>query len=212
MNLPAAKHKHNKELQRPQVSTLLTLQRINSVRTISIYIRTEYAGRMPSTDQGTATPAVIPLLINNESIVTDKTFPVHNPSTNTLISQCVSATVDDAHRAAAAASAAFPAWSKLRPYTRRDILMKGADVMLSRKEELITYQREETGAGRPFAEHTFMLGVNLLKDFAARIPSIEGTVPALTQDGEGAVVYKEPYGVVLGIAPWYVSISFPMSG
>lgn len=157
---------------------------------------------MSSTDHQATSDNIIPLLINNESSITSNTFPVHNPTTNTLISHCVSATVTDAHHAIASASTAFPAWSRLRPYARRDILFKAADVLLSRKEELIAYQMEETGSGRPFAEHTFMLGVSLLKDFAARIPSIEGTVPSLTQEGEGAVVWKEPYGVVLGIAPW----------
>lgn len=146
--------------------------------------------------------SVIPLIINNESVVPERQFEVRNPATGDLVAQCASASVDDATRAVEAAKAAFPAWSKMRPYDRRDILMKGADIMLSRKEELLKYQMEETGSGRPFAEHTFMLGVNLLKDFAARIPSIEGAVPSVTQDGEGAMVFKEPYGVVLGIAPW----------
>lgn len=144
----------------------------------------------------------IPLIINNESVVTDIRFDVRSPSTGNVIGSCSSASVNEVNKAVAAAKAAFPAWSKMRPYARRDILMKAADVLLARKEELIQYQRDETGAGRPFVEHTFLLGVSLLKDFAARIPSIEGTVPSVTQDGEGAMIYKEPYGVVLGIAPW----------
>lgn len=155
----------------------------------------------PSSD----TPAqgsVVPLIINNESVVPEGQFEVRNPATGELVSLCASASVDDAARAVAAAKAAFPAWSSMGPYARRDILMKGADVMLARKEELIKYQMEETGSMRPFAEFTHMLGVNLLRDFAARIPSIEGSVPSVTQEGEGAMVFKEPYGVVLGIAPW----------
>ncbi|PWY72370.1 aldehyde dehydrogenase [Aspergillus heteromorphus CBS 117.55] len=146
--------------------------------------------------------AVIPLIINNESVVTDTIFDVTSPTTGEVIDRCAGATVDHANRAVAAAKAAFPGWSKTKPYGRRDILIRAADIMLSRKEELIRYQMEETGAGRMFVEKTFMLGVGFLKDFAARIPSIEGSVPAVSENGECAIVVKQPYGVVLGIAPW----------
>ncbi|GLI77433.1 hypothetical protein PoHVEF18_005723 [Penicillium ochrochloron] len=145
---------------------------------------------------------VIPLIINNESVVTDIKFEVHAPATGELSSYCAGASVDDAVRAVDSAKAAFPAWSKTKAYDRRDILLKAAEIMISRKEELIAYQREETGAGRPFSEHTFNMGVNFIKDFAARISTIEGVVPSVTLDGEGAMVYKEPYGVILSIAPW----------
>ncbi|KAJ5179502.1 Aldehyde dehydrogenase N-terminal [Penicillium capsulatum] len=146
--------------------------------------------------------AVTPLIINNESVITDVKFEVNAPATGELSSYCAGASVEDAVRAADCAKAAFPAWSKTKAYDRRDLLLKAADIMASRKEEFIQYQREETGAGRPFSEHTFNLGVNFIKDFAARIPTIEGTVPNVTVDGEGAMVFKQPYGVILSIAPW----------
>lgn len=146
--------------------------------------------------------AVTPLIINGESIVTDIKFEVHAPATGELSGYCAGASVPDALRAADTAKAAFPAWAKMKAYDRRDILFKAAEVMASRKEELIQYQREETGAGRPFAEHTFDLGVKFIKDFAARISTIEGVVPNVILDNEGAMVTKEPYGVILSIAPW----------
>ncbi|KAJ5344261.1 hypothetical protein N7541_005858 [Penicillium brevicompactum] len=143
-----------------------------------------------------------PLIINNESIETDIKFEVYAPATGELSSYCAGVSVEDAKRAVDNAQAAFPAWSKTKPYERRDLLLKAADIMSSRKEELIQYQREETGAGRPFTEHTFNMGVNFIKDFAGRIPTIEGVVPNINREGEGAIVYKEPYGVILSIAPW----------
>ncbi|KAJ5678856.1 Vanillin dehydrogenase [Penicillium macrosclerotiorum] len=148
------------------------------------------------------TQEVIPLIINNESVVTDIKFEVHAPATGALSSHCAGASVDDATRAVEAAQAAFPSWSKMKAYDRRDILFKAAEIMDARKEELIAYQQEETGAGRPFAEHTFNMGVSFIKDFAARISTIEGKVPNVTVDGEGAMVFKQPYGVILSIAPW----------
>ncbi|CAL5867604.1 uncharacterized protein PFLUO_LOCUS1823 [Penicillium psychrofluorescens] len=145
---------------------------------------------------------ITPLLINNESVVTDVKFEVRAPATGQLSGHCAGASVDDATRAIEAAKAAFPAWSKMKAYPRRDILLKAADIMLSRKEELIQYQREETGAGRPFTEVTFDLGVDFIRDVAGRIPTIEGTVPNVKLDGQSAMVFKQPYGVILSIAPW----------
>ncbi|KAJ5550863.1 hypothetical protein N7535_001198 [Penicillium sp. DV-2018c] len=149
-----------------------------------------------------STKAVTPLIIDNESIETDIKFEVHAPATGELHSYCAGVSVDEANRAVDSAQAAFRGWSKTSAYDRRDILMRAADIMASRKEELIQYQREETGAGRPFSEFTFNLGVTFIKDFAARIPTIEGVVPSMRGEGEGAMVYKEPYGVILSIAPW----------
>ncbi|KAJ5514296.1 Aldehyde/histidinol dehydrogenase [Penicillium fimorum] len=147
--------------------------------------------------------AVTPLMINNEFIETDIKFEVHAPATGELSGYCAGVSVDDANRAVDAAQAAFPAWSKTKANDRRDILLKAADIMASRKEELIQYQREETGAGRPFSEFTFNMGVLFIKDFAARISSIQGIVPNVSgEGGAGAIVYKEPYGVILSIAPW----------
>ena len=156
---------------------------------------------------GTQT-SVIPLIIDNKSIVTDTQFEVRNPATGQIVDYCASATVDDAISAVTAAKAAFPAWSKTTPYDRRDVLAKAADIMQSRKEELIAYQMEETGSGRLFAEKTFEMGVAFVRDVAGRIPSIEGAVPSVSENGETAMVFKEPYGVILGIAPWYVLQQF----
>ncbi|KAL4871593.1 hypothetical protein BDV12DRAFT_24772 [Aspergillus spectabilis] len=146
--------------------------------------------------------AVLPLIINNESVVTDNIFEVHNPATGELMNRCAGASVDDATRAVAAAKAAFPAWSKTSPRERGAILSKAADVMLSRKEELIQIQIEETGAERPFVEKTFMGSVAFLRDFAGMIPTVEGKSPIVKDEGASALVVKQPYGVVLGIAPW----------
>jgi acyl-CoA reductase-like NAD-dependent aldehyde dehydrogenase len=146
--------------------------------------------------------AVTPLIIDNESIETDIKFEVHAPATGELHGYCAGVSVDEANRAVDSAQAAFRGWSKTSAYDRRDILMRAADIMAERKEELIQYQREETGAGRPFSEFTFNMGVAFIKDFAARISTIEGVVPNINREGEGAIVYKEPYGVILSIAPW----------
>lgn len=158
------------------------------------------------------TESVIPLIIDNKSITTGNDFEVRNPESGEIVAQCVGATVDDTKEAVAAAQTAFPGWSKTTPYDRRDILTRAADIMASRREELIRYQIEDTGAGRLFSEKTFELGVSFLRDVAGRIPSIEGVVPSVSECGETAMVFKEPYGVILSIVPWYVFVYNPQFG
>lgn len=148
--------------------------------------------------------ATVPLIIGNKDVTTSKTFDVNNPGKGCVEHQCSAAVVEDATLAVQSAEAAFPAWSSTKPATRRDILLKTADIFLARKDEFVGYMCEETGSQAEFAEFILMLGVNLLKDVAGKVSGIEATSPTLVQEGTGALVYKQPYGVVLGIAPWYV--------
>lgn len=149
-----------------------------------------------------AAPAVVPLIINNEYIETETKFDVISPVSSKVLHRCSAASVEDANRAAAAAQAAFPVWKKMKPSERRDLLFKAAHIMEARREELIRYQQEETGGGRLFAEITTGLGISFIRDFAGRISSVEGRAPIAAEEGQSALVYKEPYGVILGIAPW----------
>ena len=148
----------------------------------------------------------MPLIIDNKDITTTTTLDVNNPGKSYLEHKCSSASIEDATQAVDSAQRAFPAWSKTRPAARREILLKAADVFLARKDEFIGYMCEETGAQVPYADFILMLGVNLLRDVAGKVSNIEATSPVLAQEGTSAMVYKQPYGVVLGIAPWYVAI------
>lgn len=61
---------------------------------------------------------------------------------------------------------------------------------------------QETGATPEWASFDQGLTPDLLRDVAGRIASITGTIPQTSREGVTALVYKEPYGVILAIAPW----------
>lgn len=153
-------------------------------------------------------PFVIPLLINNESIATETKFDVISPLNQQCCHQSSAASAAEAGAAAAAAHAAFPQWSKLKPNARRALLWKAADLMDLAQDELIRYQEEETGAAQAGARHSVKLASDLLREAGTMISFIEGTMPSVMQEGQAAAVLKEPYGVVLGIAPWYDLLPF----
>ena len=77
--------------------------------------------------------------------------PNINPSnTDEVVGLYARATLDDTHRAIAAAKAAFPAWSRSGILERHSLLRKTADEILARKEELgMLLSREE---GKTLAE------------------------------------------------------------
>jgi acyl-CoA reductase-like NAD-dependent aldehyde dehydrogenase len=145
----------------------------------------------------------IPLLINGEEKTSASTFPVESPVSHKTIWSCSSASAADADAALAAASAAFPAWSKIKPAARRTIFMKAADLLEQRSEELRAHMNEETGSVDPFADFNIVTVAENIRDVAGRCSAIMGSIPTAQEEGTGALILKEPYGVILGIAPWY---------
>lgn len=151
----------------------------------------------------------VPAQINGKEIVFQDTFEVISPTTGKLLHYCSSASVSDAISAIEAAQAAFPAWRNTTPAARRSIFLKTADILEKRGKEFAQYMSEETGALDMFAgRFNIPVSAEQLRDIAGRIPSLVGTVPATGNPGTGAIVSKEPYGVILGIAPWYVKEPF----
>ena len=168
-----------------------------------------------SPDAGTTT---YPLLISNKPYTTKSSFPVHSPATGKVLHHFSSASIEDAEHAISAAQRAYPAWRALSPPKKRDILLRAAEIMDSRKELFIKACVEETGAEPGWGEFNHGLAVDMLKDIAGRLSSIAGTIPTTSQEGVSALVYKEPYGVILAIAPWNApfilglrSIAYPLA-
>ncbi|KAM0415897.1 hypothetical protein ACHAPT_013159 [Fusarium lateritium] len=153
-----------------------------------------------SSEQATNT---IPFVINGKDVTSTSTFAVNNPATGKKLWDASSVSTSEAIGAVDAAQAAFVSWSHTKPSFRRDILLRAADLFVSRKEELLSYQSQETGAGRQFMEININATAQILRDIGGRIEAaVEGSVPATAEEGSHAIVVKEPYGVVLAIAPW----------
>lgn len=146
---------------------------------------------------------IVPLLIAGKEETGPATFDVVSPYTGETCWTATDATTEDAVRAADAAAAAFPAWSQTKPIGRRDILLKAADILESRLEENASHMRTEMGVDVGSSQFFVVpLSIRMLRDLAGRITSICGSVPVVEQEGQSAVIYKEPIGVVLGIVPW----------
>lgn len=156
----------------------------------------------PTNGQATHT---VPFFINGEEVSSDRTFEVKSPATLKLSHTCSSASVKDAEKAVQAAADALPAWRKMPPTERRNIFLKAADLMDKRRDELVGYMLQETGDVESWCNFNLNVAIDFIKDIAGRCGTIEGAIPQTADPNVTGLVLKEPYGVVLSIAPWSVA-------
>jgi betaine-aldehyde dehydrogenase len=132
------------------------------------------------------------------------TDSVVNPATGEEIAQVASSTQADVDRAVAAARAAFDAgWSTATPGERSLALLKIADAIEERADELA--QLEATNAGKPinaFKDDEIPFMVDNLRYFAGAARNLEGKAAGEYVEGYTSYIRREPVGVVGQIAPW----------
>ncbi|EMC99866.1 hypothetical protein BAUCODRAFT_63852 [Baudoinia panamericana UAMH 10762] len=144
----------------------------------------------------------VPLWIAGEEVTTDATFDITSPSTGEKLWSAHGASPKHALQALDAAEKALKTWRRAKPAKIQEILLKAADIMESRSEELAGYMMQETGALEGFTQFNLTTTVADLRDVAGRAGNILGAIPNTMHDGQAALVFKEPYGVIFGIAPW----------
>ncbi|KAK5075316.1 hypothetical protein LTR64_001521 [Lithohypha guttulata] len=145
---------------------------------------------------------IVPLWLDGQEVTTKHTLAVFSPITTQICHEAAAASIEDVEAAIQSCQKAFPTWSRTKPSIRRDIILQAAILFDGRKEELWSILREETGVDRRFFEVTFAGAIDMCKDVAGRISSLQGRAPAVEAEGSSAIVLREPYGVVVGIAPW----------
>ncbi|KAI5363669.1 Putative aldehyde dehydrogenase domain, aldehyde/histidinol dehydrogenase [Septoria linicola] len=136
----------------------------------------------------------VPLWRNGEQIQTTNSFDL----------KASSASVDECNAAVDAAQKAFPAWSKTKPGHRRDLFLKAAEEMVRRKDELWHFANQEVASTDMYFAFDFNDALESLKSCAGLIAaaSSQGFIPDILDENRSAMVVKEPYGVVVAIAPW----------
>jgi acyl-CoA reductase-like NAD-dependent aldehyde dehydrogenase len=127
---------------------------------------------------------------------------VENPGRRTPVASIPRGDKEDVDRAVQAAHNAFPAWSKIPPRQRGRLLLRIAEAMQARIEELARVIAEETGnALRTQARPEATLTADIFRYFGGLAGELKGeTIPL----GEHVLSYtrREPLGVVGAIIPW----------
>ncbi|MDX6689636.1 MAG: betaine-aldehyde dehydrogenase [Solirubrobacteraceae bacterium] len=130
------------------------------------------------------------------------TETIHNPATDEPIATAPLSDADDVDAAVVAADAAFDGWSQTIPGERALALLRIADAIEERGEELS--QVESLNVGKPIAamrdEIPFL--VDNLRFFAGAARNMEGRAAGEYMEGYTSMLRREPVGVVGQIAPW----------
>lgn len=146
----------------------------------------------------------VPLWIDGEAVPTDSltTFPVIQSATGSTIHHAASATSKEAVRAVESSKTAFKSWRNANHVTRRELILKVAAYYEQHADTFIQAQMSETSCTEAWGKQNIDLATRYLKEIAAVISSVNGTIPQLEKPGAMGFVFKEPVGPVLCIAPW----------
>nr|POE99385.1 vanillin dehydrogenase [Quercus suber] len=152
--------------------------------------------------QSQAVAKPVPLWIDGEEVYSDTTFTVQNPATNQRLWSACSVSTEQAVRAVDAAQTAFKTWRYAKPATIQAICLRAADLIDEHAGELMETMQKETGAHESWAAMNLQLTTGLIRDVAGRPAAMMGAIPQTTLAKQAALVFKEPFGVNLAIAPW----------
>ena len=130
------------------------------------------------------------------------TFERRNPMSGEVVTVAAAASEADAAAAVDAAASALPAWSALGPNPRRALLSKAADLLQARTPDFIARVAAETGATAGWAGFNVFLAAGMLREAASLTTHVTGQVIPSDTPGSYAFSFRQPAGVVLGIAPW----------
>ncbi|MFC7528243.1 aldehyde dehydrogenase family protein [Actinoplanes sp. GCM10030250] len=135
-----------------------------------------------------------------------RTFEKRNPWTGDVFARVAAGDADDARAAIDAAEAAFPAWSEASPGQRQRIMLRAAEVLGRRRDEVRGLLAAETGCGVHFAGIQLDFCVTMLRQAAGLAYAPSGQILPSDLDGTRALAMRRPVGVVAAIAPWNASL------
>ena len=153
----------------------------------------------------TATKTKLRNFIDGEAVdpAEGGTEDVVNPATGEVIAEAPLSTKEDVDRAVAAAGRAFEGWATQTPGERALALLRIADLIEERAEEIGDLESADAGKPRKaFLEDEIPFMVDNLRFFAGAARCLEGRAAGEYTEGYTSFIRREPVGVVGQITPW----------
>ena len=148
------------------------------------------------------------LFINGEytPAVSGNTADSLNPATGEVFAVVHQAGVVDAQKALDAAQAGFEVWSQTSAAAREAVLMKAADVMASRQQELMDLLIDEAGSTQLKAGYEASHTPDFIRAMAGEARRVIGETFESNLPGVFSYSIRQPLGVVVAISPF----NFPL--
>ncbi|QIN80513.1 aldehyde dehydrogenase family protein [Rubrobacter marinus] len=134
-------------------------------------------------------------------------YGLENPSTGERFAEAPASGKADVDRAFEAAEEAFEGWRDSTPAERQLALLRIADAIEERGEELVKLESENTG--KPIGltmEEEIPAMVDQIRFFAGAARVLEGRSAAEYMAGMTSFIRREPVGVCAQVTPW----NYPM--
>ena len=131
-----------------------------------------------------------------------RTAEVINPANDQPIAQVPASSAEDVDRAVNAADVAFATWRKTTPQDRSLLLLKIADALEAKADEL--GRLESANAGKPVGAAIDEMAVcaDLFRFFGGACRVMDGLAATEYAAGHTSIIRRDPIGVVASIAPW----------
>jgi aldehyde dehydrogenase (NAD+) len=133
---------------------------------------------------------------------------VVSPATEEVIGSAVMGATGDIDRAVAAARRAFDEgpWPRLAAEERRAVIAKAASLLAPKAEELSVLVTQENGVNIKYQQGNVAGSFGYYGNLPLPEPEYREIMP-----GSGALVVKEPAGVVAAIVPWNAPVGLGLS-
>src|SRR6478672_2814292 len=144
-------------------------------------------------------------VVDGEAVdsVSGETYDIVDPTTGEVYAQAPMSGPEDVDRAYAAADAAFDAWGETTPKERAHALLKIADAIDSRVDEINAVECRDTG--KPLAltmSEEMPYASDHFRFFAGASRVLEGRSAGEYMTDHTSWVRREPVGVVGQVTPW----------
>jgi aldehyde dehydrogenase (NAD+) len=138
------------------------------------------------------------------------TFENRNPAnTDEVVGLFVKASAADVESAAAAADAAFPAWSSLPAPARGNYLFKVADILDRKFDSIAAEMTREEGKTLPEAKGEVRRSINIFRYFAGEGSRLNGMLVPSERDRVHMFAVRKALGVVGLVTPWNFPSAIP---
>ncbi|MGH3311048.1 MAG: gamma-aminobutyraldehyde dehydrogenase [Streptomyces sp.] len=132
-----------------------------------------------------------------------RTTEVVNPATGEAYATAPLSAAADVDAAMAAAERAFPAWRDATPATRQKAILKIADALEARADELLAAECENCGKPLELTrQEELPMMLDQIRFFAGAARMLEGKSAGEYMEGLTSYVRREPIGVCAQVAPW----------
>ena len=132
------------------------------------------------------------------------TFEVLNPLDDSLYAMAAKGTEADMRDAVSAAKAAFPGFKNTTPNERETWLIKAAEIMERRKNDILDCLIDEVGSPFAKAMFEFKKGVSMTRAAAGLARQVRGETIPSDVPGKLSMSFRSPRGVIACITPFNV--------